>query len=135
MRREDIRLRTPERRQMWNNLALTMSQAAALTGASERQIQHWMDRGYIAPATRGTRKLNGETLDLIVLIREARRQGVPLPEAVSLARNYLAGEVLGSLDVELAPTFLRELDSRLDKLRTEVETAQDMVRRAERSEE
>src|SRR5436309_13086376 len=77
-----FRFQPPNRRQVWKELALTMSQASALTGVSERQIQHWMDRGYIRPAMDGARKISGETLDVIMLIKQARSAGIPLRQAV-----------------------------------------------------
>jgi DNA-binding transcriptional MerR regulator len=82
----------PARLHLWNSLALTMSQAATLTGVSERQIQHWMDRGYIQPTSRGMRKLNGPNLDRILLIREARSAGFPLRQASRMADEYIAQE-------------------------------------------
>src|SRR5947209_19266571 len=79
----------PNRAKMWRDLALTMSQAASLTGVSERQIQHWMDRGYIQPRDPEMRKVNGDNLDMIVLIRQARVAGIPLRRAVNMAREFL----------------------------------------------
>ena len=116
---------------MWKRLALTMSQDAALTGASERQIQHWMDQGYIAPATRGTRKINGETLDMIVLIKEARQQGVPLRQAVVVAREYLASETSSTWESGLAPTLLQEVQDALLSMRLGVESVEEMIQRAQ----
>jgi DNA-binding transcriptional MerR regulator len=112
---------------MWHELALTMSQAAALTGVSERQIQHWMDRGYISPSSEGTRKINGDGLDEVVLIRQARMAGVPLRQAVRLAREYLRTNPPMDLDQRLPPLFLREIDQQLLALRTGIEHVQELL--------
>lgn len=111
---------------MWHDLALTMSQAAALTGVSERQIQHWMDRGYISPSSEGTRKINGDGLDEVVLIRQARLAGVPLRQAVRLAREYLRATPPMDLDHLLPPLLLREIDQQLIALKTGIENVQEL---------
>ncbi|HEX6506706.1 MAG TPA: MerR family transcriptional regulator [Chloroflexota bacterium] len=118
----------PKRTEIWANLALTMSQAAALTGVSERQIQHWMDRGYIRPSSEGTRKINGEGLDHVVLIRQARIAGIPLRRAVRLAQEYLQMESSFDLDGRVAPATLQKLDEQLGALCDEVVTVQEMLR-------
>jgi DNA-binding transcriptional MerR regulator len=104
-----------------------MSQAAALTGASERQIQHWMDRGYIHPASKGTRKISGESLDLILLIKQARAAGIPLRQAVPMAREYLNAEPSGSVDESISPTLLKEIHDRVAMLRDGLDTIEDMI--------
>lgn len=128
----DFRFRPPDRRALWRNLALTMSQAAALTGVSERQIQHWMDQGYIAPSTQGTRKINGDSLDKIILIRQARTAGIPLRRAVSMARDYLTEEASGRLEAEIAPPLLSDLSEKLGSLRSGIETVEDLIHQIER---
>jgi DNA-binding transcriptional MerR regulator len=102
---------------MWKSLVLTMSQAAALTGVSERQIQHWMDRGYIKPAADGQRRITGETLDCIVLIRQARTAGVPLRLAAPMAHDYLQREAAEALEARGAWDALTDLESQLRNLR------------------
>src|SRR5579864_8155727 len=102
MQREPVQ-RAPDRQRLWNDLSLTMSQAAALTGASERQIQHWMDRGYIQPVRKGTRRINGQGLDMIILIREARNGGVPLRHAVAVSREFLARESSAAWQTAMEP--------------------------------
>lgn len=99
---DSFSLRPPDRARMWRDLALTMSQAATLTGVSERQIQHWMDRGYIQPQSAGSRKLNGHSLDTIALIRQARQAGIPLRRAVAMARVFLREEQHGGLDGQVS---------------------------------
>jgi DNA-binding transcriptional MerR regulator len=118
-----------DRRPIWRNLALTMSQASALTGASERQIQHWMDRGYIPSSAKGTRKLNGEGLDLIMLIRQARAEGVPLRQAVALARQYLRQEESRLQGMDVTPSLLMEVEQ-LQGVRGRIEDLQGTIRRA-----
>jgi|SRR5947209_20180710 len=125
----------PDRRQMWKSLVLTMSQASTLAGVSERQIQHWMDRGYIKPTSDGQRRITGETLDCIVLIRQARSAGVPLRRAAPMAQDYLLSEAAEALDSRAAWGALQDLEERLRSLRSAadglLDTLQDM-RKAER---
>jgi DNA-binding transcriptional MerR regulator len=121
----------PRRTEMWRNLALTMSQAASLTGVSERQIQHWMDRGYIRPSSQGTRKINGEGLDQVVLIRQARIAGVPLRRAVRMAEEFLRAESSSDLDSRVAPATLQELDTQLSALNSGIETVRELIRQVE----
>jgi DNA-binding transcriptional MerR regulator len=123
----EFRFQPPRRAEMWRELALTMSQAAALTGVSERQIQHWMDRGYISPSSEGTRKINGDSLDEVVLIRQARLAGIPLRQAVRLAREYLRTTPPDDLDRRLPPVFLREVDQQLVALKTGIEHMQELL--------
>jgi DNA-binding transcriptional MerR regulator len=113
----EFRFIPPERRQMWKSLTLTMSQASALAGVSERQIQHWMDRGYIKPTPDGQRRITGETLDCIVLIRQARTAGVPLRRAAPLAQEYLRREAAEALDSRAAWDALQDLEERLRAVR------------------
>src|SRR5947209_8960788 len=94
----EFHFRPPDRRRMWKDLVLTMSQASTLAGVSERQIQHWMDRSYIYPTADGQRRINGDTLDCIVLIRQARAAGVPLRRAAPMAHDYLRREAAEALD-------------------------------------
>lgn len=129
-----FKFRPLSRRPVWTGLALTMSQAATLTGASERQIQHWMDRGYIQPALRGTRKLNGESLDLIMLICQARQEGVPLRRAVSMARDYLTAERAGSADTGIEPALLEDLQGKLLDARQTLEAVEEMIQQAQTKE-
>jgi DNA-binding transcriptional MerR regulator len=127
MSEAEFRFHPPRRTDMWHELALTMSQAAALTGVSERQIQHWMDRGYISPSSEGTRKINGDSLDEVVLIRQARQAGVPLRQAVRLAREYLRTTPPDDLDHRFPPVFLREIDQQLNALKSGVERVQELL--------
>lgn len=114
----DFRFSAPDRRQLWKSLVLTMSQASALAGVSERQIQHWMDRGYIKPTSDGQRRITGDTLDCIVLIRQARSAGVPLRRAAPLAQEYLLREAAEALDSRAAWDALQDLEEQLQSLRT-----------------
>jgi DNA-binding transcriptional MerR regulator len=86
----DFRFRSPDRGKMWAGLTLTIRQAAAVTGVSERQIQHWLNRGYLPISIEGNRRISGNALDLIALIQQARKAGVPLRRAVKLSNDYLA---------------------------------------------
>jgi DNA-binding transcriptional MerR regulator len=109
-----------------------MSQAAALTGVSERQIQHWMDQGYITPSAQGTRKINGDSLDKIILIRQARASGIPLRRAVAMARDYLNEEASGRIEAEIAPPLLSDLSEKLGSLRSGIENVEDLIHQIER---
>lgn len=118
----DFRFDPPDRRMVWRNLALTMSQAAALTGVSERQIQHWLDKGYIKAHDSGGRKMNGESLDAIMLIKQARSAGIPLRQAVVLSREYLNREASGVLDSEMAHWALQDLREKLRAAQTGIDS-------------
>lgn len=87
---------------MWAGLGLTIRQAAAVTGVSPRQIQHWLDRGYLPVSIKGNRRISGNGLDLISLIHQARISGIPLRRSVHLAQEYLASlqtDPLGHMDI------------------------------------
>jgi DNA-binding transcriptional MerR regulator len=130
MTEDTFEFRAPNRAKMWRDLALTMSQAASLTGVSERQIQHWMDRGYIKPTRPGTRKINGENLDMIVLVRQARVAGVPLRRAVHLAREFLQSEQHAGLDGQVSSSTVDTLVEQLTTLRSGIGTLEGMLRDA-----
>lgn len=127
MATSDFRFRPPTRRLIWKRLALTMSQAANLTGVSERQIQHWMDKGYIGPSADGARKISGETLDVIMLIKQARAAGIPLRQAVPMAHSYLTQEAAGAFDSDMAHAALHELQERLATLRASMDAVQALI--------
>jgi DNA-binding transcriptional MerR regulator len=121
----------PNRVKMWRELALTMSQAASLTGVSERQIQHWMDRGYIRSQTPGSRKVNGEGLDAIVLIRQARISGIPLRRAVALAKEQLSKDETEDLDGWVSPSARDRLVEQLMTLRSGIGSVESLLRAAQ----
>jgi DNA-binding transcriptional MerR regulator len=124
MSSDDFHFEPPDRRQSWRNLSLTMSQAAALTGVSERQIQHWMDKGYVEPALHGARKIGGAGLDAIMLIKQARAAGIPLRQAVPMAHDYLSREASNALDSDLARWAARDLRERLAAAHEGIEAVQ-----------
>ncbi len=126
----DFHFEPPRRTEMWCKLALTMSQAAALTGVSERQIQHWMDRGYVQPSSEGTRKINGDGLDEVVLIRQARLAGVPLRKAVRMAREYLQSARAAETDRRLSASVLTNIDAGLRGIAESVEMLERIMRDA-----
>ena len=98
----DFELKAPDRGRMWGDLALTIRQAAAITGVSPRQIQHWLDRGYLPASVKGSRRISGNGLDLIALIHQGRMAGVPLRRAVPMAQDALARlqvDPLSKLDI------------------------------------
>jgi DNA-binding transcriptional MerR regulator len=125
---EGFEFTPPNRVKMWRDLALTMSQAASLTGVSERQIQHWMDRGYIRAHLPGSRKVDGEGLDTIVLIRQARIAGIPLRRAVVMAREQLTKEETLSLDGWVSPSARDRLVEQLTSLRSGIGSVESLLR-------
>jgi DNA-binding transcriptional MerR regulator len=127
----DFQFRPPDRRDIWKSLALTMSQAATLTGVSERQIQHWMDQGYITPTDHGARKINGDNLDKITLIRQARNAGIPLRKAVVMAQEYLRHEVSARLGTEVATGPLQDLEQKLQDLRGDIDIVEQLIKSVE----
>jgi DNA-binding transcriptional MerR regulator len=119
-------LKPPDRGRMWADLALTIRQAAAITGVSPRQIQHWLDRGYLPASIKGTRRISGNALDLIALIHQARLAGIPLRRAVPLAKDTLARlqvDPLSQMDIG------REVVSDLEQKLAAAISAIDGVRR------
>lgn len=122
----DFDLKPPDRGRMWGDLALTIRQAAAVTGVSPRQIQHWLDRGYLPTSVKGSRRISGNGLDLISLIHQARMVGVPLRRAVPMAHDALARlqvDPLSQMDIG------REVISDLQQKLTAAITAIDAVRK------
>ena len=130
MSEETFQFSPPNRAKMWRDLALTMSQAAALTGVSERQIQHWMDRGYIRAHAQGSRKINGQNLDMIVLIRQARISGIPLRRAVGLARERLEQQEDQGLDGWVSSSMVDSLVEQLITLRSGMGSLETVLRGA-----
>jgi DNA-binding transcriptional MerR regulator len=124
---DQFRFDPPNRRQIWRDLSLTMSQAAALTGVSERQIQHWMDRGYVEAAPHGARKIGGAGLDAILLIKQARAAGIPLRHAAPMAHDYLSREASSALDADMARWAARDLRERLAAARDGIEAVQHIL--------
>ena len=127
MTSQSFHFEAPNRRQLWQDLSLTMSQAAALTGVSERQIQHWMDKGYIPSGEHGARKIDGNGLDTIVLIKQARQAGIPLRQAVPMAHAYLAREAAESLGSDTARWAVRDLRDRLAAARGSIEAVESLL--------
>lgn len=110
-----FRLRPPDRGAMWGDLALTPAQAAATTGVPERQIQHWLRRGYLPSSPGHDRRLNGDALDFIVLVRQARVAGIPLARAVNMAKQHLAEAQSHALrTLPTSAEEYRELEAKLD---------------------
>ncbi len=88
---------------MWGDLILTIRQAAVITGVSARQIQHWLNRGYLPASLKGNRRISGNALDMISLISQARLAGMPLRQAARLAQDYLA-------ELEVPPLSQEDID-------------------------
>jgi DNA-binding transcriptional MerR regulator len=126
---QGFRFQPPDRTRIWSELALTMSQAAQLTGVSERQIQHWMDQGYITPSKTGTRKISGTSLDQVLLIRQARRAGIPLRKSVAMVRDYLAREANEGIDRYRGLGPLQGFDDKLQSLRETIDEVQELIQR------
>lgn len=113
---------------MWAGLALTIRQAAAVTGVSERQIQHWLNRGYLPISIEGNRRLSGNALDLIALIQQARKAGVPLRRAVQLSNEHLARLNADPLvDTGAGSQTLSELEEKLHAATSAIEAVRKVM--------
>jgi DNA-binding transcriptional MerR regulator len=124
----DFRFRPPDRGKMWAGLALTIRQAAAVTGVSERQIQHWLNRGYLPISIEGNRRLSGNALDLIALIQQARKAGVPLRRAVQLSNEHLARLNADPLvDTGAGSQTLSELEEKLHAATSAIEAVRKVM--------
>src|SRR5579872_883620 len=118
----NIELKPPDRGRMWGDLALTIRQAASVTGVSPRQIQHWLDRGYLPPAVRSSRRISGNGLDLITLIHQARIAGVPLRRAVPMAHDALARMQVDPLSqMDIGREVISDLEQKLAAAMTAID--------------
>ena len=82
----------PNRAALWASLSLTKKQVAALCGLSERQVGYWTAQGYLPRSTRDPERYSGDALDMALLIKQGRRQGLSVYQAAERARAYLAAE-------------------------------------------
>jgi len=121
--------RPPNRGRMWGELALTIRQAADISGVSERQIQHWLNRGYLPISKQGNRRVSGNALDLITLIQQARQAGIPLKTAVGLSKEYLARMDAGPLHpVEAGSEALSDLEEKLSAAISAIGAVRDVIK-------
>lgn len=129
-----FQFRAPDRGRMWGDLALTIRQAATLTGVSPRQIQHWLDRGYLPPSVKGARRLSGNALDLVSLIYQARLAGIPLRRAVPLAQDFLAqlqGDPLSQMDI--GRETIADLDTKLHAAMVAIDAVRSVMHNLEQA--
>ena len=82
----------PDRAALWASLALTQVQLAALCGLSVRQVDYWTRQGYLPRSPRNPERYSGEAVELAILIKQGRQQGLPAYTAAERARAYLAAE-------------------------------------------
>ena len=82
----------PNRAALWASLSLTKVQVAALCGLSVRQVSHWTAQGYLPRSTRDPERYSGDAIDMALLIKQGRQQGLSVYRAVHEARAYLAAE-------------------------------------------
>ena len=82
----------PNRAALWASLALTKKQVAVLCGLTERQVGHWTAQGYLPRSTRAPERYSGDAIDMALLIKQGRQQGLSVYRAVQEARGYLAAE-------------------------------------------
>jgi DNA-binding transcriptional MerR regulator len=130
----EFELRPPNRGQMWSNLALTIRQAAAVTGVSPRQIQHWLDRGYLVPSVKGTRRISGNALDLICLIHQARLAGIPLRRAVPLAEEFLAEVMSDPLaQMDIGQEVITDLENKIRAARVAIDEVGQVLEQVDRT--
>jgi DNA-binding transcriptional MerR regulator len=80
----------PNRTALWASLLLTGAQVAALCGLSVRQVSFWAARGYLPRSSRGPERYSGDAIDMAILIKQGRQQGLSVYRAVQEARAYLA---------------------------------------------
>jgi len=122
----------PDRGRMWGDLALTIRQAAAVTGVSPRQIQHWLDRGYLPTSCKGSRRISGNGLDLIALIHQARVAGIPLRRAVPLAQQALAHLRVDPLSrMDIGRELISDLEQKLNAAATAIDAIRDVTQQLE----
>ena len=113
--RRGITLTPPNRGAIWANLDLTKSQVAKLCGVTTRQVSHWTSRGYLLAAGQDPERFNGDTIDMVLLIKQGLDQGVPLHRAVAAARSYISEELRQQPDAQaIAPPTLVDM---LEKLK------------------
>jgi DNA-binding transcriptional MerR regulator len=118
----EFRFRPPDRGKMWGQLALTIRQAAELTGVSERQIQYWLNQGYLPTSVYDNRRISGDALELIDVIKQARSVGIPLRRAVTMAKEFLARQHAGPLAGDhIVPETLVDLEEKLIAARNAIE--------------
>ena len=82
----------PNRAALWSRLVLTKAQLAALCGLSVRQVSYWTAQGYLPRSTRDPERYSGDAVDMAILIKQGRRQGLSAYNAAQRARAYLAAE-------------------------------------------
>lgn len=126
----------PDRGKMWADLALTIRQAAELTGVSERQIQHWLNQGYLPVSVNGERRISGNALDMIALIRQGRRAGIPLKRSVAMAREFIAEQAAGPLaGSNVVPETLSDLEEKLSAADMAIEAVRAVVQHLKETEQ
>ena len=69
-------LAPPQRGALWASLRLTRKQVAALAGLSERQVAHWAAQGYLPRSTRDPERYSGDAVEMAILIKQGRQQGL-----------------------------------------------------------
>ena len=82
----------PNRAALWASLSLTRVQVAALSGLSVRQVNYWTAQDYLPRSTRDPERYSGDAIDMALLIKQGRQQGLSVYRAVQEARAYLAAE-------------------------------------------
>ena len=66
----------PNRAALWASLMLTKAQLAALCGLSERQVGYWAAQGYLPHSPRDPERYGGDAVDMAILIKQGRQQGL-----------------------------------------------------------
>ena len=85
-------LTPPDRGALWASLSLTRTQVAALCGLDQRQVGRWTQRGYLPRSPRDPQRYRGVAVDMALLIKQGRQQGLSAYRAAQKARAYLAAE-------------------------------------------
>ena len=104
----------PNRAALWASLSLTRTQLVALCGLSVRQVAWWTARGYLPRSTRDPERYSGDAIDMALLIKQGRQQGLSAYKAAQRARAYLAAERsrqpdLHALDAAALATIARQV--------------------------
>ena len=104
----------PNRAALWASLSLTTTQVAALSGLSVRQVSHWAAQGYLPRSPRDPERYSGDAVEMALLIKQGRQQGLSVYRAVHEAQVHLAAERsrrpdLHALDAETLTTIATQI--------------------------
>ena len=73
-----------------DQLDLYLSQVCAVAGISKMQLDYWTTKAGIETRGRKQRTYDVRSLELVMLIKQAKDQGMTLPAAIEAAREFQA---------------------------------------------